>query len=586
MEWLLPPHIRQQNQHWFWGAILEQKKSYQLALLAGFLSNIFSFAVSLFSMVVYDRILPNAATDSLIALSTGVIIILALDYVIRLIRSSYIDMANKVIDEKVAGQIFSKIVLAKPSANGQRDGETASMVRDFDTLKEFLSAATLVTFVDIPFSLLFLVVIYFIAGPIVVVPIIGILMFCALGYVSHMKMRGFSKKSLQDGQHKQAVLIEALGGRETIRSLNLHDFFAKKWRSAVESQGENQLQSRLIGSESNNRVNAISQLLQVILLMVAVVLSLNGQVAMGGIVAASILSSKALAPYSQVVSLLTRLSQAIQSYRNLDQYLQNQELEELKSLRDQRYNIDKKNATIEFKNVSYAYPGTQHLVLDQVSFSIAPGQRVAVLGRSGSGKTTLIRLMLGLIQPAQGEINFGGINIQHLSSDDFQSTFGVALQDTFLFSGSLIENLSLTDEAINSQTLTSAAQCTGLEAMVSQLPDGYSTKVAERGAQFSGGQKQLIAMTRAIFGEHKTHFIFDEPTSNLDPATEQALIQNLGHYLNGRTVFYVTHRPAPLQMATHVMILEKSKIVAFGPRDQVLEALRKSSQGSPEVATP
>ncbi len=582
MEWLLPSNIKQPNQHWFWGAILEQKKSYQLALLAGLLANVFSFAVSLFSMVVYDRILPNAATDSLISLSIGILLILALDYVIRMIRSSYIDMANKDIDEKVAQQIFTKIILAKPAADQRRDGETASMVRDFDTLKEFLSAATLVTFVDIPFSVLFLVVIYFIAGPIVVVPVIGIFAFCALGYWSHLKMRGFSKKTLQHGQHKQAVLIEALGGRETIRSLNLHNFFQKKWQHAVLQQGDNQLQSRIIGSESNHRVNAISQLLQVVLLIAAVYLSLNGQVAMGGIVAASILSSKVLAPYSQVVGLLTRLSQAIQSYRNLDQYLI--ESEDTKNNNEQRYQINATQAAIEFKNVSYAYPGTKSLVLDQVSFTIQPGQRVAVLGRSGSGKTTLIRLMLGLLQPIHGEICFAGINIKQLPTQDFQSHFGVALQDTFLFSGSLIENISLSESAINTSELTMAAQCTGLENVVTKLPDGYSTVVAERGAQFSGGQKQLIAMTRAIFGSHKTHFIFDEPTANLDPATEQHLIQNLSKYLDGKTVFYVTHRPAPLQMATHVMILEQSKIVAFGPRDQVLEALRKSSQTPPATS--
>lgn len=580
MNWLIP-NLRHKSQHWFWGPIHRQRHLYKLAAMAALLINIFSFAVSLFSMIVYDRILPNSAIESLLALSAGVLIILVIDYFTRMVRSTYIDIASQEIDREVAKNIYTNVVLAQPNAGGARDGATASVVRDFDVLKDFLGAATIVTFVDIPFSLLFIVVIYFIAGPIVIVPIIGIFIFCLMGYFSYLKMKNFSEKTVTQGQNKQAILVESLSGRETIRALNLGKIFLGKWQDAVTNQSEQQMQNKLISSDSSNKVNTVSQALQVLLLAIAVYLSLDGRVAMGGVVAASILSSKALAPFSQVVSLLTRLSHAIQSYKNLDKYQQDGDQGTQEQRKSSQFKVDHQQSAIEFKSVSYGYPGAKTLVLDDVSFKIEPGHRVAVLGRSGAGKTTLIRLILGLVQPQSGTIMFGGIDIRQLDEDDLRSTFGVALQETFLFSGSLAENITLKDEQIDSEDITRACQLTGLNEFISKLPEGFATQVAERGAQFSGGQKQLIAMTRAVYGS-KTHYIFDEPTANLDPATEQVLIQNLEKGLAGKTLFYVTHRPNPLQMASHVMILEQSKIVAFGPRDDVLRALKASAQNAQE----
>ena len=583
MNWLIPD-LQHKTKHWFWGPIQKQRHIYKLAGIAALLANIFSFAVSLFSMIVYDRILPNSAMESLLALSAGVLIVLGIDYFTRMVRSTYIDIASQEIDREVAANIYKNVVLAQSASGKARDGATASVVRDFDVLKEFLGAATIVTFVDIPFSILFIVAIYFISGPIVIVPIIGIAIFCLMGYFSHLKMKNFSENTVTQGQNKQAILVESLSGRETIRALNIGKIFLAKWQDAVLNQGEQQMQNKLISAEASNRVNTISQALQVLLLAIAVYLSLDGRVAMGGIVAASILSSKALAPFSQVVSLLTRLSHAIQSYKNLDKY--HQASVELTGQDKQvsQFKVDHQLSTIEFKSVSYGYPESKSLVLDDVSFKIESGQRVAVLGRSGAGKTTLIRLILGLIQPQSGSVLFGGIDIRHLDEDDLRSAFGVALQETFLFSGSLAENITLEDREINSEDITKACQLTGLNEFLNKLPDGLATAVAERGAQFSGGQKQLIAMTRAVYGP-KTHYVFDEPTANLDPSTEQILIQNLEKGLTGKTLFFVTHRPNPLQMATHVMILEKAKIVAFGPRDDVLRALKASSQGAQEGVT-
>ena len=553
---------------WFWDEIKSQKKYYQYAALASLLANFFAFSVSLFSMVVYDRILPNAAIDSLVSLLVGVAILLTLDYLVRQIRSSLLDYAGKKIDVVISEKLFKEIILRAQKTGQGSSGASASIVREFDSLKEFLAAATITTFVDIPFSLLFLAMIFLLSSYLVLVPIVSIAVLLVVGWYSHTMMRDSAKKIQGLGHGKQAIMFECLAAKETINCLGKDDFFSEKWRLATHSQNDQTIYSKNVSNRATNWVNFITQFNQIALISVGVLVSSLT----GSLIAATLMAGRAIAPFSQVVNLLTRLSQAIESYKTISQILQTGDVQ------TGAVDAAKLSADLSFENVEITYPEAKSSTIENCTMRIDAGDRVAILGRTGSGKTTLIRALLGLATFQSGFIRIGGVDVRDLDRKTFLARFGILLQETHLFKDTVARNITLQSGLADGENIMRACELSGFSEVLKNLPDGLSTEIGEGGNKLSGGQRRLLALSRMLY-EDKSIIIMDEPTTGLDPTTEIQVIERLSQSLIGKTVLFVTHRPAPLRLATKIAVLDQGRLIEYGPRDVVLQKLQANARG-------
>jgi ATP-binding cassette subfamily C protein LapB len=554
--------------HWFWSEIEEQKSFYGYALLASLFANIFAFAVSIFSMVVYDRILPNNATESLISLLIGLILILTLDYLVRQTRSNLLDYAGNRIDKVISEKLFKNIILRSGYAAERNSGVTASIIRDFDVLKEFLAAATVTTFVDIPFSLMFLLVIYIFSGYLVLVPIVTILVLLTVGTYSHYVMSVSSKSISGVNQSKHSMMFEFLSARDTIVCLGRDEYFANKWNKAVADHAEWSTASRKNSNRATNAVNLMTQLNQIAIITVGVVVTSMT----GSLVAATLLAGRAIAPYSAIVNLLTRLSQAIQSYKSISKALEINS----HSLTSGAVDAMKAANRITFDKMSVQYPKTHKLALQSIELQIEPGDRVAVLGKTGSGKSTLLRALLGMISLKEGEIRLDGINIRDYDRASYVQKFGVLQQESHLFRGSIGQNIALSEALIDPERIQWACKHSGFDQVIPSLPDGLNSQIGEGGAGLSGGQKRLLVLARLLY-EDRPIIVLDEPTSSLDPASEMQVVTRLTECMGDRTVIFVTHRPAPLRLATKIAVIDEGRLVEFGDRDVVLAKLQANA---------
>ena len=554
--------------HWFWSEFKTQLPLYKWAALAALLANIFAFVVSLFAMVVYDRVLPNQAIESLASLAIGALIFLILDYITRQVRSTLLDTASIKIDEALNAKLFDEIILAE---NPQKtsSGSTASIVKEFDTLKEFIAAATITTFIDIPFALLFLAAVWLISGALVLVPLLSIIALCAIGYIAFRRSENASANMMKIGRTKHGLLIECLNAREFLSNSAARSFFKARWQQSTDLQASAGMESKEISNQATNLVNFVNQFNQIATVSAGVIF--NSMV--GSLVAVTLLGGRAIAPFSQVVNLLSRFSQAKQSFLALDQLF----AESHKSKKQSGIlSPNSLNGSIEFINVSAHYPNSDVKCLNNVSFRLQAGDRLGILGRTGSGKTSLLRALMGQLELEDGKILFGGVDIRELEPLEYRSAYAVVFQENYVFKGSLASNIAMSDGPFDAQKLQAAAQKTGFSKVIQGLNNGFMAETSERGETLSGGQRRLLALTRAVYQEF-THLLLDEPSSGLDAITERDLLQALASGLVGKTLLFTTHRPAPIGLASKLLVIESGLVQHFGDRDVVLQALRSEN---------
>ncbi len=560
--------------HWFWSAVRELRPLYSRAALASLLSNIFAFAASIYSMVIYDKVIPSQSMNSLFVLFSGVLLILVVDHGIRNVRTYLFDAAGKYIDQSVANIVFEKIILAN-SSQPRRDGAVAAAIKDFDVLKEFISAATIATFVDIPFALLFIFALLYLTGWVCLVPVISIIALVVTGYIAHIRMKSFSKEMQAESQSKQATIIEALQNKDLICAMDAGGLFKGRWESAIELQAESQNRSKEISSGAMNFVQLIGQLNQILVLSVGAALAFKNIIGMGTLVAASIMASRAIAPFSQVVSLLSRLSQVMQSYRALDAMILESD-QRVSAMTPVNIDISELKPVLSLKQLSLQYPNAKQPVLLNLNLELSMSMVVAVLGKSGAGKSTMLRLISGLTLPSSGDILIDGVNLKSFAQDLRKKRFSFAMQDPMIFSGTLLENITLSSEPPDSKRLMQVISVCCLEDLIGTLSDGLASKVRERGQDFSGGQRQLISIARALYRDVDFYF-FDEPTSSLDPATEAKLIHNLQLFLANKAVLFSTHKPKPLDISTHCLVLESGRVTYYDQTSVVLARLNQAT---------
>jgi ATP-binding cassette subfamily C protein LapB len=546
------------------------KSTYSKVALAAVMINCFGLVTSLFTMTIYDRVVPNNATDSLIALSIGFAVIVVFDFMLKLLRAYFVDIAGASIDREIGETLFARLLSLRLELRKGSTGATTGLMRELEALRDFFASATMTAVVDLPFIFLTLFVVALIGGRVVLVPLAAIPVVIGVGWLTQPAMNRLSARSMGEGLQKQSVLVETVGGLETVKATGAGGLLARRWTRAVEQHSASSLRQRLISSIGITTATSAGTISYAAVVIVGVGMIAKQEMTMGGLIACSILSSRAIAPLAQISQLLSRMTSTRTAYRQLNEMMsQPPEGPAGEGLKPRGL-----KGRIEFRNVGFRYPGAAERTLDGISFAVEPGEHIALLGPVGSGKSTILRLVLGLYPAEEGVVMVDGTDIRQLDPAELRRHIGVALQESVLLTGSIRENIGLGREEVDDEELLRAATLSGTHSFIGQIANGYDLRLADRGEGLSGGQRQSIALARALAGSPPI-VVFDEPTSAMDTQTEMMLIQRLQDELQGRTVILVTHRPPLLQLVSRILIVERGRIVADGPRDEVLKRLTR-----------
>ena len=552
--------------HWFWGPLVTAKPMYVQVIVAALLTNIFALTTSLFSMIVYDRVLPNNAIDTLTALLIGVSLVLLSDFAIRTLRGYFLDVAGARADAIIADTLFEQVMDLDMSARRGSVGSLANVLKEYESIREFLTSATLTILIDIPFAILFLVVIAAIGGPLVWVLIVIMPIMVLASLAVQPQLRRLTQTSFEDGQNKQSILVETLSGLETVKAVGASGQMRKRWQKVIAHQAQIGLKTRMLSQFAGNVANLGSQVSSIAIVAVGVYLAKDGSIGTGAIVACSMLSGRAIAPLAQLAQLLTRVNQSLASYKSLKELMSQP--------REHPPNVsylprDKIEGSIELKDVSFRYEGQQSGGLEKVSIKINPGEKVAIIGRVGSGKTTLSKLILGLQKPTEGAVLVDGCDLRQFDKADLRKNFGTVLQDIWLMSGTVRHNIALGTVRPSQKDILEAAEVAGVHDFIASHPDGYNLKLAERGEGLSGGQRQAVAIARALVG-HPSVILLDEPTSAMDVNAERTLIERLKPRVKDATLIVITHKATLIDLVDRVIVMDQGRVVADGPKDKVL----------------
>jgi ATP-binding cassette subfamily C protein LapB len=545
-----------QGASWFWGSMFQSKWLYFQVLVAAALTNFLGLATSLFIMVVYDRVVPNEAIESLIALTVGVSIALGFDFIIKTLRGQFVDRAGQRADGRMARIIFDKLLSLRLDKRTQKSGAMASVVREFDTLREFFTSATLVAIVDLPFVFFFIWVISLIAGPLALVPLIAVPIVVFVGLIIQPFLARIAQQSMKSNMSKQGVLIETLNGLETVQATGSGRLMRKRFEDASTAQSELGLRNRMLSQFAINSAASVQQVAQIATIFFGVFLIQDGIVTMGSMIAAVILGGRTLAPLSQLASALSRANSARQAYRSLSDLMK----PDGEVSHNAKLSRPELKGSIELKNLTYQFPKASAPTVNNVSLKITPGQRVAVVGRMGSGKSTLVRMLSGLVEPSSGAVLIDGVDLRQVDPSDIRRNVGVMLQDTWLFSGSVRDNVQMGYYEYPDEHILQVCKVAGVDAFISTHPAGYDLELRERGEGLSGGQKQSINLARALLHDPSV-LILDEPTSSMDQATESAVIAQLNSWSTGKTMIMITHRNSLLQLADRVLVVDNGSII-------------------------
>ncbi len=557
------------DKHWFWGTLARFTSLYGESILASLVLNIFTITSSLFAMNVYDRVVPNNAIETLWVLAIGTAIVYGFDFIIRTLRSYFLDIAGKKADIIMAGILFHQINNVRMGAQPASTGALARNLLEFESLRDFFTSATLSSFIDLPFIFLFLWIIYFLAGPVVLAPMAAVPLILAASLLAQRPLANIMLKTAKESSQKHAILIETLNGMETIKTLGAEGTVQSKWEQMVGLSAQTGLQSRLISNLMLNFSNFVQQMAYVGIIVYGVYQIQEGKLTMGALIASSMLTSRALAPLSQVAGLLVRLQQSLISLRTLNGIMA---LPIERPATTQFIHCPKLQGDIVFDKVSFCYPRHPIPVLKDFSLHIRPGERIAILGRIGSGKSTLIKLMLNLYQPDSGTILMDGVDIQQIDPVDLRRNMGCVTQDSLLFFGTLRSNIMIADPFADDEAILRAARQSGVDESVSRHPHGFNRMIGEQGKGLSGGQRQTIAIARALLTDPPI-LLMDEPTSAMDGGSEERFKERMNAVMPGRTVILVTHRASLLPLVERVIVLEEGKVMLDGPRHEVLQQM-------------
>lgn len=557
--------------HWFWDVIYKSWPIYTEVLMASFLINLFALASPLFIMNVYDRVVPNHALETLYVLAIGVGIVFTFDFIMKALRGYFIDAAGKRSDIILSATIFEKVMGIRMEAKPASVGVFANNLHEFESFRDFLTSATLTTLIDLPFLFLFILIIAMIGGNLAFIPL-AILPLAIIGGLSVQKpLKRTISELFKFSSQKSATLYEAVSNIETLKTVGAEGQLQRKWEQNIGQIAQLGLKSRFYSSIAINLTVFFQQISSVLIVIAGVYRISEGELTTGGLIACTILTGRALAPIAQIASLLTRYHQAKASLDSLNRLMSLPVEREpgKKFLHRPIFNGD-----IEFKNVTFSYPEQPIKALDNISFKIKAGERVGFIGRIGSGKSTLEKLMMALYEPQEGSILIDGTDIRQIDPSELRRQIGYVPQDISLLFGSIKDNITLGSRFADDSAVLAAAETSGVTHFVNRHPAGFDMPVGEHGFALSGGQRQSVAVARALLLAPPV-YIMDEPTNSMDNSTEEGFKQRFAGQIGTRTLILVTHRASLLTLVDRLIVMDGGRIVADGPKDQVLDALKQ-----------
>jgi len=561
---------------WFWGTIFHFLPIYRHVILASIFINLLAIASPIFTMNVYDRVVPNNAVETLWVLAVGVGLAFFFDFALRNLRGYFVDIAGRNSDILVASKLMSHLLSIRMDHKPDSTGALVNNMREFDALREFFSSTTLLALVDLPFLILFIIIIAYIGGPVAVVPAVIAPIVILVGIVMQGPLKRAIEGGYKESTQKNALLVEAISGMETIKTSRAEGSMLGRWEKIVGQGARSAIRSKALATFSMSFTQFASQIVYCGVIIWGVYLIAEGEMTTGGLIACSILVGRAMSPLGAVAAMLTRLQQSRMALKNLDLLMQ---IPSERPEEAQRMEHQDLRGTITFEGVSFKYPGGLTNAVSYLDFHIAQGEHVAVIGKMGSGKTTLGKLITGLYTPQRGAVKIGGMDIRQLDPAELRAKIGYMAQDNFLFYGTVRENITLGAPHVSDQALLRAATIAGVTDFVKNNPAGFNLQVGERGLALSGGQRQAITIARTLLLDPDI-VILDEPSSSMDVGVEAILKLRLSSALKGKTLILITHRPSLLSLANRVIALDDGKIVADGPRNAVLAELQKRGNGA------
>ena len=570
-----PKQALASEEHWFWSVVKKNLPVYRDVLVAAFFINVFALALPLFTMNVYDRVVPNYAVETLWTLAIGLLIVVVMDFTLRMMRSYFLDLASERIDRHVSADIMERVLGSRLEHRPSSVGSYAVNLRSFDSVRDFINSVSITTLIDLPFAVIFCAVIFWIA-PMVLLPLLaGVVIVLVYVSVGRGKLRELSETTYRAGVQRNATLIESLVGLDTIKAMGAESKTQRRWEEATAFLARTGVQLRLVSNANQFVTAGTTQLVTLFVVVTGVYLITEGLLSMGGLIACTMLAGRVMAPVGQLAGLLTQFQYAQISLGSVDQIMETpqERPEGARFLSRETF-----GGEIEFKDVTFSYPGAEMPSLVDVSFKIKPGEKVAILGRVGSGKSTLQKLAMGLFQPSEGAVLIDGIDLRQLDPAEYRKQVGYMPQDLTLFHGTLRDNIVIAHPYASDSDVLKAAEQANLLEFVNRHPQGFDMTISERGDSLSGGQRRCVALARAVLGEPPV-VLMDEPTGSMDHSTEVAVKSSLAAFIAGRTWIVVTHRNSLLEMVDRIIVIDNGKIVADGSRQSVINALQQGKIG-------
>jgi ATP-binding cassette subfamily C protein LapB len=565
--------LKSDKSHWFWGTLAKSREIFASVILASVLVNLFVVATPLFTMNVYDRVVPNDALDTLWVLAIGVLLVFTFDALLRHIRTYLLEVAGKKSDVIMSSILYEQTMNLQMDQWPKSVGAFANNLRDFESIRNFFTASTIATLVDIPFSIIFLSVVAYIGGPLVAIPMITIALLMVYSFMIIKPLRESIESTFEASAQKHSHLIESLNNIQTIKTLGASHHSQWVWEESTGEIAAKSMRARMLSGSVHVVTHLVMQINTVGLIYYGVYQITDLELSLGGLIAVVMLSSRAVAPMGQIASLITNFQQTQTAYQALNALMaQPVERPEDKQF-VRRPSFD---GRIQLKSVNFTYPEMEKATLTDVSLDIKPGEHVGIIGKVGSGKTSITKLIMGLYRPNEGTILIDDIDSNQIDPADLRHSIGYLSQDISLMSGSIRDNIVFKDPHIDDERLIEVSAISGVSQFVNKLPRGFDTPVGEQGAWLSGGQRQSIALGRALLLDEPI-LILDEPTNSMDNTTEAIIRKNLFNYTRDKTLILVTHKAPMLDLVERLVVIDDGRIVMSGPKEKVLENLQGKS---------
>ena len=563
------PWEQSARQHWFWSEIAKLRPRFRWVWLATLLANLLALALPLFTMNVYDRVLPNRTEATLWVLALGVLIAFALDYALRRARSAVLDDLGRELDLKLSQKIFSKILSAPLAERKGHTGNLVARVSEYGIVREFYASTTVVLMVDLVFLVLFVALIAWIAKWLALIPLIAIAIMALIGLRLRAQVVDAAKEAQADHGLQQTLLVESIAGLETLKSVSGEGTMLGRWRRIFELGAHSQQRLKDVSTTAIGLAQTFQQVSNIALIVGGYYLFDAGEITMGAIIAIVMLSSRSLQPAGQLAFLLSRAQQAQQTMDSIQKLW---EAADERRMGSASLTPTVRSASIKAEGLEFSYPEASVPSLKDINLTIRPGERIAVIGRVASGKSTLGRVLCGLYQPSGGAVLVDGIDSRQYRPQDLREAYRFVGQDAGLFSGTIKDNLALGAGVVDDQKLIDALRHAAADQFLSQDAGGFDRGVGEAGSQLSGGQRSFLALARALVRPSKLLFL-DEPTGAMDIQSEKLFVERLSQSLTpDQTLIISTHRPALFAICDRLIVLDKGQVVADGPRDEIIKS--------------